>query len=255
MSSLGIAWIVFACVFGGAMLGLFLGKSLPEHHLSPDSKDVVKLGTALIATMAALVLSLLISSAKASFDRMDAELVENAARVDSLDRVLADYGPETREIRDLLKRSYAARLELLFPGDQSEAGQVDTSLAVVRTEGILARLWELSPQSDAERGLRSQAVEIAGEISSTRWLLLLQKDEAIPMTLLIVLVSWLAIIFATFGLLAPRNATVVSVLFVCALSVAGAILLILEMNSPYTGLMKVSRAPLLDALANLGGPR
>lgn len=253
MSSLGIPLIVFAFVFGGAMLGLFIGTSLPDHHLGQDARDVVKLGTALIATMAALVLSLLISSAKGSFDKMDAELVENAARVDSLDRVLADYGPGTREIRDLLKRSYAARLDLLFPDDRSETGQVDTPLGVVRTESILARLWELSPQTDAERGLRSQAVEIAGEISSTRWLLLLQKDESIPMTLLIVLVSWVAIIFTTFGLLAPRNATVVASLLVCALSVSGAILLILEMNSPFTGLMTVSSAPLVDALANLGG--
>ena len=123
MSSLGIALIVFACVFGAAMLGLFIGDVLPEHHLSQDTKDVVKLGTALIATMAALVLSLLISSAKSSFDLMDRELVQNAARVISLDRVLADYGPETREIRDLLKRAYAARIELLFPGDKSQAGE------------------------------------------------------------------------------------------------------------------------------------
>ena len=121
MSPLAIGVIVFACVFGAAMLGLFIGDALPEHHLSQDSKDVVKLGTALIATMAALVLSLLISSAKSSFDKMDSELVENAARAISLDRVLADYGPETRELRDLLKRSYAARIELLFPGDKSKA--------------------------------------------------------------------------------------------------------------------------------------
>jgi hypothetical protein len=92
---------VFACVFGSAMLGLFAGNVLPEHHLSQDSKDVVKLGTALIATMAALVLSLLISSAKNTFDKMSDELLQNAARVVSLDRDLADYGPETREIRDL----------------------------------------------------------------------------------------------------------------------------------------------------------
>ncbi len=252
MSALGIAVIVFACVFGAAMLGLFIGNALPEHHLSQDTKDVVKLGTALIATMAALVLSLLISSAKSTFDVMNGELVQNAARIISLDRALADYGAETQEIRDLLKRSYAARIELLFPGDQSREAKLDSPEQVVRTENIRAKLWELAPQNDAQRGLRSQALEIAAEISTTRWLLLLRKDEPISMTLLVVLVSWLAIIFATFGLFAPRNATVVAALFVCALSVSGAILLILEMNSPFAGLMKLSSAPMRDALAHLG---
>jgi hypothetical protein len=252
MSSIAIASIVFACVFGSAMLGLFLRGALPAHHLSQDSKDVVKLGTGLIATMAALVLSLLISSAKSSFDKMDQELVQNAAGTIELDRVLADFGPETREIRALLKRSYAARIELLFPGDKTQDAKEDTPEAIVRTEGIRAKLWELSPQNDAQRGIRAQAVEIANEISSKRWLLLMQKYESIPMTLLIVLVSWLAIIFAAFGLFAPRNATVLAALFVCALSASGAILLILEMNSPFAGLMKISSAPMLDALEHLG---
>jgi hypothetical protein len=252
VSPLEIGAGVFACVFGAAMLGLFIGNALPEHHLNQDSKDVVKLGTALIATMAALVLSLLISSAKSSFDKMDSELVENASRAISLDRALADYGPETREIRDLLKRSYAARIDLLFPGEKTRAEKEDTPEAVLQTESLRTKLWDLSPQNDAQRGLRSQAVEIAGEMASTRWLLLLQKNGSIPMPLLIVLVSWLAIIFATFGLFAPRNATVIGALLVCALSVSGAILLIVEMNSPFAGLMKVSSAPMRAALANLG---
>src|SRR5678815_1118820 len=103
MNELEIASIVFGCVFGSAMLGLFVGNALPQHHLSPESKDVVKLGTALIATLAALVLGLMVSSAESSFNREDDELVQNAGRAISLDRDLADYGPETKEIRALLK--------------------------------------------------------------------------------------------------------------------------------------------------------
>jgi hypothetical protein len=252
MNELEIASIVFGCVFGSAMLGLFVGNALPEHHLSPESKDVVKLGTALIATLAALVLGLMVSSAESSFNREDDELVQNAARAVSLDRDLADYGPETKEIRALLKRSFAARIDLIFPSDKLQEVKEDMPASIVRTENIRARLWQLSPQNDAQRDLRSEALEIAGVMSATRWLLLLQKDEGLPMTLLVVLVLWLAIIFATFGLFAPRNATVVTALFVCALSVSGAILLILEMNSPFAGLMKISSAPMRDALANLG---
>jgi hypothetical protein len=252
MSAMAIALIVFACVFGAAMLGLFMGGVLPEHHLSQDSKDVVKLGTALIATIAALVLSLLISSAKSSFDRFNDELAQNAAKTVLLDRVLADYGPETREIRDLIKRSYAMAVELIFSGDRSQQAKLDTPEAVARLEGIQAKLRGLSPQNDAQRGLQSRALEIAGEMSSTRWLLLVQKEESIPTPLLVVLVVWLAIIFAAFGLFAPRNATVIAALFLCALSASGAVLLILEMNSPLTGLLRISSAPMREALAHLG---
>jgi hypothetical protein len=252
MTDLEIASLVFACVSGSAMLGLFLGYALPAHHLSQDSKEVVNLGTALIATLAALVLGLLISSAKSSFDREDDELVLNAARVLALDQALADYGPETKEIRDQVKRTYAARIDLLFPRDELQTSNEDTRESVLPTQGIRTELWQLSPQSDAQRGLRSQALEITGEMSATRWLLLLQKDQGLPMPLLVVLVAWLCIIFATFALFAPRNTVVVASLFVCALSVSGAIFLILEMNSPFTGLMQISSAPMRDAIAQLG---
>ena len=252
MSSLEIACIAFACVFGAAMLGMFMRGLLPEAHVSQESKDVVKLGTGLVATMAALVLSLLVSSAKSSFDRMNDGFVENAAKAIVLDRTLADYGPETKELRDQMKRAYAVRVENLFSGDDSRISTVDNPDDVVRTESIQSKLWELTPHSDAQRALQSRAVEIAGEMSATRWLLVLQRDNAVPVTLLCVLVSWLSIIFAAFGLFAPRNATVIAALFVCALSASGAIFLILEMDSPLDGLMRISSIPMRDALAHLG---
>jgi len=252
MSESAVAAIVFACVFGSALFGVFLRGVLPEDHLSQDSKDVVKLGTGLIATMAALVLSLLISSAQRKFEQMDTELVENAARVVSLDRMLADYGPETTAVREQLKRNYAARMELLFPSHGEREGTSDTPEAVIGTESIRARLWTLSPASDAQRWLRSSALDLDSEISQTRWLQLMERDATLPMPLLTVLVCWLVLIFSTFGMLAPRNATVVVALFVCALSTAGAILLILELNQPFSGVMKLSQDPMRDALADLG---
>jgi hypothetical protein len=252
VSSLAIASIVFACVFGSAMLGLALRAVLPVHHLETESKDVVKLGTGLVATMAALVLSLLISSAKSSFDRLNSEVVESASKAVQLDRVLADYGPETKDVRDLMKRTFATMVELLASGDESQLAKMDTPEAVARSEGIQARLRDLSPRNDSQRGLQSRALQIAGDITSTRWLFLMQRDVSLPMPLLVVLVVWLTIIFAAFGLLAPRNATVIAALFLCALSASGAILLILEMNSPLTGVMRISTAPFRDAVAHMG---
>ena len=252
MSAMAIAWIVFGCVFGAAMLGLFIGEALPEHHLSQESKDVVKLGTALIATIAALVLSLLISSAKSSFDRMNDEIVQNAAEAVLLDRVLADYGPETRALRDTMKRSYATTIELLSSGDKSQQAKLDTPEAVARMENFQAKLRELSPQNDAQRWLQSQALQIGSDLMETRWLVLGGLGSSVPLPFLVVVVFWLMIIFGSFGLFAPRNVTVVAVLFLCALSVAGSIFLILSMDQPFEGLMKISSAPLRYTLSHLG---
>jgi hypothetical protein len=253
MSSLAIAGITFACVFGGALLGMFVRTILPEHHLNPDSKDVVKLGMGLIATMAALVLGLLTGSAKSAFDIQDGEVKQNAANIILLDRTLAQYGPETKSIREQIRRAIEYKLAATWPEDGSRVPRVDTSEATPAVEGIEDAIRALSPQSDAQRELRSRALQVAGDVLQTRWLMFGQQaGAAIQTPLLVVLVFWLAALFASFGLFAPRNATVITVLCVSALSVSGAILLILEMNQPFQGLVKVSGAPLRYALAHLG---
>ncbi len=234
------------------MVGLWLHAVLPEHHLDDDSRDIVKLGTGLVATISALVLSLLISSAKTSFDKMNDELVQSGARLIQLDRTLAAYGPETRDIRNLLKQHYTTGLDLLFSGSKSQEARLDTPETVGRIEGIVARLRQLSPGNDVQRALQSDAIATANEMTRTRWLFLLQTQEPMPMSLLVLLVSWLAIIFMAFGLFAPRNATVITTLGLSALCAAGAIFLILEMNQPLTGFVRISSAPMRDALAHLG---
>src|SRR5262245_4705765 len=102
---MAIGWIVFALVFGSALLAMLVPNVLPEHHFSSDSKDVVKLGIALIATMSALVLSLLVASAKSAFDTRSNQLTQASADMILLDRALTRYGPETKEARALLKSS------------------------------------------------------------------------------------------------------------------------------------------------------
>jgi hypothetical protein len=252
MTSLEIAGITFACIFGGALLGMFLRTVLPEHHLSPDSKDVVKVGMGLIATMAALVLGLLTGSAKGTFDTQDAELKHMAANVILLDRTLAHYGPETKSIRDQIRRAIEYKLAATWPEDGS-ATRVDTSETTPAVEGIEDAIRALSPQNDVQRALQSRALQISGDLMQTRWLMFGQQaGNSIQTPLLVVLVFWLAALFASFGLFAPRNATVIAVLCASALSVSGAILLILEMNQPFQGLVKVSSAPLRYTLAHLG---
>jgi hypothetical protein len=241
---------VFALVFGSALLAMFVRNALPEHHLSADSKDVVKLGIALIATMSALVLSLLIASAKSAYDTRSNQLVQVSADIIELDRALARYGPETKEARSLLERSVAATLERFWPTEGARPIAIDPKASPV--EALYDKIEELSPQSDAQRALRSQAETTALDMGRTRLLLFEHLDRSIPVPFLVVLVFWLCIIFASFGLFAPRNATVIAVLCVCALSVSGAIFLILELDRSFEGLLKVSDAPLRAALAQLG---
>ncbi|MEZ5504278.1 MAG: hypothetical protein R3E50_17075 [Halioglobus sp.] len=244
MNPLIIALTMWAVVFGGALVGLWLQKVLPEHHLSPETKDVVRLSTALIATISALVLSLLVSSAKSSFDRFDNELTQNAAKVVMLDRALDEYGPPANDIRALLKAGYTRRIQQLFADTDTAA----SPLAITQEEDIDSRIYALAPQGLVQEGLKARAVGLNADINTTRALIHTQRYDSIPTDLLIVLGVWLSLIFTTFGLFAPRNAVVVGALLLCSISASGAVFLILEMNSPFTGLITISGAPMYDAL-------
>jgi hypothetical protein len=248
MSALAIGSIVFICVFGGALLGMFLSSILPEHHLSAESKDAVKVGIGLIATMAALVLGLLVATAKASYDTKSNELTEMSANTVMLDRMLAHYGPETRTIRELLRRAGARTLEMLWPPN----GQAPRLEPAGGAEVLYDAIEALSPKNDAQRALQSQALNLTIDIGKMRWLLFEQSGSSISTPFLIVLVFWLTIIFMSFGLFAPHNVTVVATFLVCALSVSGAIFMILELDRPFEGLIRISSAPVQNALAHLG---
>jgi len=250
MSPMAIAWVVFGLVFGSALAAMLVHSALPEGHLSTDSKDVVKLGIALIATMSALVLSLLIASAKSAYDTRSNQVVQAAADIMLLDRVLARYGPETKDARSVLQRSVAAAVERFWPTGGERRPALNPQGSPV--EALYDKIEELSPQSEAQRSLRNQALTMALDVGHLRLLLFEQLRSSIPVPFLVVLVFWLCIIFASFGLFAPRNATVIAALLVCALSVSAATFLILELDRSFEGLLQVSGAPMRAVLAQLG---
>ena len=252
MSPIVIAFVVLACTFGGALLGMFLGTVLPEHHLSEASKDVVKLVTGLIATLAALVLGLLVASSKSAFDSANEGFRQSAAKVILLDRTLAQYGPETKDVREMLRKGFAARIDQLFPKAGSQHSALGAAQGTAAIEGFAQKLRALSPQTDAQRSLQSRAVEIMDSVAQARWMEIEEEENAIPTPFLVVLVLWLAVMFASFGLFAPRNAIAVTVLFLGALSLSGAIFLIEELNNPLGGFISISRAPMDRALGFLG---
>jgi hypothetical protein len=252
MSSITIGFIVLACVFVSAMLGMFLGSFLPRHHLDGDSRDTMKLATGLIATLSALVLGLLVSSAKGTFDKTSNELNEAAVRTVELDRMLAQYGPETKEIRDQVKGRFSTVTDVIASGDESRQAKLDTPETVAIFEGIQARIRALSPTNDTQREIKPHALQMFSEVSSGRWLLIVEGKGSISTPLLVILVLWLSTIFAAWGVFAPRNRVVIAALFACALSASGATFLILEMDRPLTGLIRVDTVSMRQAEAHLG---
>ena len=252
MSSLAVGLATFMCVFSGALLGMLLRRALPAHHLSDASKDVVKLSIGLIATTAALVLGLLIASAKSAFDTQSTEIKQAAANVLLLDRTLAHYGPETKETRDVIRRALAYRLALTWPETGTASTRLDAPEMTPTVEGVEAGILDLSPGNGSQRWLQSRALQLIGDLEQTRWLLFGGIGNTIPIPFLVVLIFWISFIFLSFGLFAPPNGTVLVALLVAALSISAAIFLIVELDNPFAGLMKISSAPLRYTLAHLG---
>jgi hypothetical protein len=250
MTSTAIAGIVLACVFGGALLGMSARAVLPEHHLSADTKDVVKLAIALIATVSALVLSLLISTAKGAYDTRGSELVQMSVNIVLLDRALAHYGPETKDARSLLRQSVTTAIERFWPADDRQPPGFDKAATPV--EDLYDKIQELSPQTDAQRSLQTLALKATMDLGQLRFLIIEQAGHSVPTGFLVVLIFWLTVIFASFGLFAPANGTVYFVFLVCAISVAGAIFMILELDRSFEGVIQISSAPLRQALSRLG---
>ena len=241
--------VIFGCVFGGALLGIALRALLPEHHASPESKEAVRLGMGLVATMVALVLGLLIASAKGFYDTQNSEMTEAAANFVLLDRLLAHYGPEANDAREMLRTTVASLAEHTWRRD--EQGKKHFDPAAVSGEVIWDKIQELTPANEHQQSLRTQALGLAIQLGRIRWLLFEQKASQLPRPLLVIMVAWLALLFMSFGLFIRPNLTVMISLLASSLAVCSAIFLILEMYQPYGGLIQVSDAPLRAALEQL----
>jgi len=231
---------------------MLLQKVLPQHHLESDSKDTVKLGAGMLATLTALVLGLLVSSAKGSFDAMNAGIAQTGAKVILFDHILADYGPETKEVREQLRDTVASTIEKIWPDKKGGPGGLRALESVDAAKTLQAKLRELTPKNDLQKSLLAQASQIGSDVLQTRLLLMEGQQNTLPASFLVLLIFWLTGLFISFGLFAPRNGTVLAVLLICALSVSSAIFLILEMNRPLDGFIKASNAPLRKAVELIG---
>lgn len=241
--------IVFTSLFAAGLLGMWLRSTLPEHHLTADTKDTVRVAMGLVATMAALVLGLLVASAKGTYDVEKTEVTEAVARIRFLNGLLLDYGPEAAPVRAVLRHATEQALIRLWPEENSQQVTLEPENSWAR--GLRASLQSLAPQDPAHAELKSEAMGLAVQLGQIRWLVSEQVKAPVAKALLVIVVVWMGMIFVSLGLFAPRNPTIVTAFAAAALSVAGAIFLILELSHPFSGIIRISSEPLRTALEQL----
>jgi Protein of unknown function (DUF4239) len=252
MSPLLTSLVAFAIIFAGAFLGMFIRNRLPGHHLSGDTKDVVRLGTGLIGTMAALVLGLLISSANSTYQAKSTEVEQLTANVVLLDRTLALYGPETNPIRVLLRNGIGTLVDRIWQENSIDSRKTSPFVESTSAGLLYQDILKLSPQNESQRLFQARAIDATTELGKTRLLLFAKAGGAIPAPFLVVLVFWLTIIFMSFSLFADINAVTITALCIFALSASASLFLILELSQPFTGLMMIPSDGLRHALTPLG---
>jgi len=246
VSPLAISLLVFVAVFGGALLGLFLRSVLPEHHLNADSRNAIKAGLALLATMSALIFALLIVSARSSRDTQNNQVLKLSSDFIQLDGVLARYGSETKDARLMLRDAVGTGM------GQTLSSRLNSTEMKADAEKLAEKIKQLAPGNDLQHSLRDQAMQVMADLEQTRMLLEEETGGSIPMPFMFLLVFWLVLIFAGLGLLTSSRPTVISVLLISAVSIASAIFLIVQLDRPLEGLMQISDGPLSDALRVVG---
>ena len=250
MSSILVSLFVALAIFSGGMAGMYLHRVLPAHHLTRETQDVVRLCIGMISVLSSLVLGLLIATAKGSYDTTDQAVRHYAAELALLNETLRDYGGDASAPRDMLRKYTETLLNDIWPkaGGPSHVSDEQTGILM---EHVREQVRALKPSDDGQKWLRDQALSINIDLLRERWLLIGQQDRNVSPIVLVVLVTWICVIFASFGLNAPRNATVAVAFLICALAIGGSIFLILEMDRPLDGVMQISSAPIRNVLTRM----
>jgi hypothetical protein len=248
MNSVLVSLAAFVAIFGSALGGVWLASRLPEPHLSAETRTAVSVSMAVVGTMAALVLSLMITNASTSFRTRTDAIESLAVNIIKLDRTLQRYGARAASVRATLHDYAAAKTREL--SDNALASGL--GLGTLHTlETVNDQILALVPADDREKQIETRALELVNAISEARWLLVEKTSVAVPPAFLVLLIFWLALLFVSFGLFAPRNGTIVIILLLCALAISGGILVILELGSPTRGLIRVSIDPMYTAIRQI----
>jgi hypothetical protein len=247
LSAVSVALIAFGLILLSIILGVVLRSWLPEADLGGDSKDVIRLATALIGTMSAVVLALLFASTRTSYETTNASVSHLTARIVELDHVLKEYGPEGEALRATLRQDVVAMIDSIWREDANLPTPTAPDVVVLR------KVRQLVPASPQQASLQASGLAAGTDVEKIRLTLLAQPPDSISKPFVTVLVLWLCFIFATFSMSAKANTTLIVVLFVCGFSASSAIYLILELGQPFDGLMQIPNTGLRHALLPLSG--
>jgi hypothetical protein len=244
----------FAVIFCGGLLGLLFGRLLPQEHRSDATQRVVQTATGTVSLLSALVLGLLVSTAKNKFDTSNQQVEQFAANLMLLTRELVNYGPEADDTKALLRKYTVAKIAETWPGGPGPKPEPDDPPAWKLLESLQQSLTELAPKTASQRAEAATASETAAALAKTTWLQAAEESQHVPQPFVLVMIVWLFVLFVSFGLFAPRNALVVIALLVGALSLAGAVVLVVDMDSPFEGVIVVSADPMQEAFAKMNAP-
>lgn len=252
MLSLLIAAVATVLMLSGTAFGIYINRRVPNEHLSEETKDIVKLATGVIATISGLVLSLLIATAKNSYDAVSTDVKTAATDFIILDRTLGQLGEKSLSQRQKIRQS----LDFIAKSDLNtvrfsliDSSGIDKVAELHQTIQREIRQLNLDP---SEEWLRQRALAVSDEMARTRWMLMQDEDSTLPSAFLGIVMVWLALIFASFGLFTPVNPTAIGALVVGAISISASLFLINELNTPFHGLVRISAEPLFNALKIIG---
>lgn len=251
MNPLLVSFLSFIAFMIAALGGLWLGHALPEGQISDRNRDLVKEARRMLVALASLTLGLIIASATTSFEQRSNEVDASASKIIALDATLAKYGPMARESRELLRGIVARGIERIEVAAQ-EGFNTEKTRKGIGVNKLQLKLLELTPQSERETWLRSSALTLTSELGSFRWLRYAGTDGNIQWPFVLILVFWLCGVFVSYGVVAPNNAMAIGTIMVVALSMAMAIHLTLDLDTPNRGLIQMSSTPLKTALVQIG---
>jgi ABC-type amino acid transport system permease subunit len=249
MSHLIIGLISFVAIFGGTLVGMLGACRLPGHHLSSQTQSAITVSVAVIGTLAALVLGLMITAANSSFSARTDEVRQLSLQLIRIDRNLRRYGPEAEEARAKLREWATTKSQELFP--ERDQARPSSETTIIKLEGVQDALLALTPKDQRQTYLHGLCLNLSSNIIQARWALEQRTGHSIPVAFLVLLIFWLAIVFASFGLFAPANPTAIVALFLCSLAVSGGIFLIEELDNPLSGFIQIPSESMHKALVEI----
>jgi hypothetical protein len=250
LSAVFVGLIAFGLILASIAIGLMMRHWVPEAHISGDSKEVIRLATALIGTMAAVVLALLFASTRTSFEATNSSVGRMATNVIELDHMLQEYGPEGAALRKALRQDVGAIVASIWQDQVTAQQRADAHIPGAQVK-VLTLLRQMTPANPMQAAVQARALSVSGDLEQTRLSLVAQPTDSISKPFVTVLVLWLCFIFLSFSMSAKANTTLVVILVICAFSASSAVYLILELEQPFDGLMQIPSNSLRNALQPL----